>query len=215
MRRRRLLSHLAQFSSFSKQGELLCTQGLTYLLENPDARAAFWAYISKLAGRTVESDLTWRAEMGQQDRGRPDLEACTADGKLVAKIEAKLGAALGEGQLASYLADLQKRTGGLLLVLVPRHRIKEMITSVPSACHPFALNGNSPWQPVDTFDLSVAVICWEEILEAMGTDCSEPFSDDLAQFHAMYRVLIGYDIEPITSDAELLSWREKGLRQPR
>ena len=51
MRRQRLLSHLAQFSSFSKQGELLCTQGLTYLLENPDARAAF--------GAPPEKDRGW------------------------------------------------------------------------------------------------------------------------------------------------------------
>ena len=60
MRKRRLLSHLAQFGSFSKQGELLCTQGLTYLLENQDARAAFGAYLSKLMGRTFGPD-PWRA----------------------------------------------------------------------------------------------------------------------------------------------------------
>ena len=168
------------------------------------------AYISRLTGRTVESGLTWRAEVRQRDHGRPDLEACTVDGKPVAKIEGKLGAALGEGQLTSYLDDLKERSGsGLLLVLVPRHRTEEMTTSVPSACRPFALNGNGPWQPVDASDLSVAVICWEEILEAMGTVCSEPFGGDLAQFQAMYRVLIGDDIEPITSDAEVLAWREK------
>jgi hypothetical protein len=38
---------------------------------------------------------------------------------------------------------------------------------------------------------------------------SEPFSGDFAQFQAMYRVLKGYDIEPPTSDAEVLAWREK------
>jgi len=210
MRRRRLLSHLAQFGSFSKQGELLCTQGLTYLLEDPDARAAFGAYISRLTGRKVGADVTWRAEMGQKDHGRPDLEVCTADGKPVAKIEGKLGAALGEGQLASYLLDLKNRSGsGLLLVLVPHHRIEEMTTLMPSACHPFVLNGNGPWQPVDAPDLSVAVICWEDVFEAMDTVCSEPFTSDLAQLKAMYRVLIGYDIAPITSDAEILAWREK------
>jgi hypothetical protein len=48
--------------------------------------------------RTLGPDLTWRAEVGQQDRGRTDVEACAADGKPVVKIEAKLGAALGEGR---------------------------------------------------------------------------------------------------------------------
>src|SRR5665811_2375746 len=83
------------------------------------------------------------------------------------------------------------------------------LASVPNSCHPFVVNGDGPWQPIDASGLSVAVICWEEILEVMGTVCSEPFTGDLAQFQAMYRVLIGYDIEPITSEAEVLAWREK------
>ena len=210
MRVRRLLSHLAQFASFSNQGELLCTQGLAYLLENPEAGAAFGVCISKRAGRTVGSDLTWRAEVRHKDGRRPDLEAYTADGKLAAMIEAKLDAALGEGQLRSYVADLTNRcVGGLLLVLVPRYRDEEMTTSVPSACRPSALNGDGPWQLGDTSDCSVAVIYWEEVLEALGSVRSEPFADDLAQFQTMYRVLIGDDIEPFTSDAELRAWRER------
>jgi len=34
---RTLLGHLAQFASFHSQGELLCTQGLAYLLEGTTA----------------------------------------------------------------------------------------------------------------------------------------------------------------------------------
>ena len=187
MRVRRLLSHLAQFASFSNQGELLCTQGLAYLLENPEVGAAFGVCISKRAGKPVGSDLTWRAEVRHKDGRRPDLEAYAADGKLVAMIEAKLGAALGEVQLGSYVADLTNRcVGVLLLVLVPRHRDEEMTTEVPRACSPFALNGDGPWQLGDTSDGSVAVIYWEEVLEALGTVCSEPFAGDLAQFQTMY-----------------------------
>jgi hypothetical protein len=33
-----LLGHLAQFASFSTQGEVLCTQGLAYLLQDPQAK---------------------------------------------------------------------------------------------------------------------------------------------------------------------------------
>ena len=127
MQVRRLLSHLAQFSSFSNQGELLCTQGLAYLLENAGAGAAFGDCISKRAGRTVELDLTWRAEVRHQDGSRPDLEAYTADGRPVAMIEAKLGAPLGEHQLRRY-ADLflERSSSGLLLVLVPSCRVEEV-----------------------------------------------------------------------------------------
>lgn len=203
---RRLMSHLAQFSSISKQGEFLCTQGLAYLLQNPDARGRFADHISKLVHRTVSSDLNWRTEVRQQDGGRCDLQA-SADGSPLIKIEAKLDAPFGKGQLSSYVADLQKWPGnGLLLVLVPRRRAEETIASMSNT---FALTGSGPWQLRDPRDCLVAVIYWEEVLESLGVVGSEPFSSDLAQFHAMYRVLNGYDIEPITSDSELLKWREK------
>jgi hypothetical protein len=201
------MTHLAQFSSLSKQGELLCTQGLAYLLQTPDACAAVGTLISKRVGKTLAPDLTWHAEPPQQDGGRPDLEARTADGKPVAKIEAKLGAALSDGQVRSYVTDLQNHCdGGLLLILVPRHRVGEITASVSKA---FALNGDSPWVLSDISHCVVAVIDWEEVLDVLDSVRCEPYSGDLAQFKAMYRVLKGYDIEPITSDAELLRWREK------
>jgi hypothetical protein len=180
---RTLMGHLAQFSSFSKQGELLCTHGLAYLLQNPDACRAFCRLSSERVGSAIGPDLRWRAEVRQQDRGRPDLEGCTADGKAVVKIEAKLGAAFGEDQLSSYLADFQRRhDSGVLLVLVPRHRAAEIIESVSSA---FALTGDGPWRLGETPDCSIAVIYWKEVLEALGSVRSERFESDLAQFRAM------------------------------
>jgi hypothetical protein len=135
------MTHLAQFSSMFKQGELLCTQGLAYLLENQAARTASGAYISNEADKSVGSDLIWHAEVRQKDGGRCDLEACAADGSVV-KIEAKLGAPFGEGQLALYIADIQRRCdNGLLLVLVPRHRADEITKSVLST---LALTENGP-----------------------------------------------------------------------
>jgi len=204
---RLLMSHLAQFSSLSKQGELLCTQGLAYLLQNPDARKSFGDHISKAVGRTIDADLTWRAEARQKDGARPDLEGCTADGKLVVKIEAKLGAAFGEGQRSSYLGDLQERSDrGMLLVLVPQYRVAAMKASVPCVS---ALTEDGPWQLGTTPDFSTAVIDWEGVLVTLRDVRSEPFRSDLAQFEAMYRVLEGHDIEPLRSVSELLAWRER------
>jgi hypothetical protein len=203
---RRLLTHLAQFSSFFKQGEVLCTQGLAYLLKNSAARAEFGAYISKHACRTLGSNLAWKAEVRQEDGGRCDLEACAANGSVI-KIEAKLGAPFGEGQLGAYAANIQKRCdGGLLLVLVPRHRTEEIIASVSST---FALTGNGPWRLGGPPGCSVAVIYWEDVLDVLRPVGSEPFHSDLDQFEAMYRVLKGRDIEPPTNDSELLAWRDK------
>jgi hypothetical protein len=174
---RRLLTHLAQFSSFFKQGEVLCTQGLTYLPENAAARAEFGAYISKQTCRKLGSNLTWKAEVRQEDGGRCDLEACAADGSVI-KIEAKLGAPFGGGQLGFYAADIQKRCdGGLLLVLVPRHRAEEIIASVSST---FALTGKGPWRLGGPSGCSVAVIYWEDVLDTLRAVGSEPFLSDLA-----------------------------------
>jgi hypothetical protein len=94
----------------------------------------------------------------------------------------------------------------MLLVLVPLHRAAEITELVSST---FAFGGDGPWRLDDTSDCLVAVIAWEELLDALGNVCSEPFSGDLAQFKAMYRVLKGYDIEPPTSDSDLLTWRQK------
>lgn len=204
---RRLMSHLAQFSSIFKQGELLCTQGLAYLFQNPDARRTFAEHISEQVGRSAGSNLTWRAEVRQQDSGRCDLEA-SIEGNPAIKIEAKLGAAFGEGQLRSYADDLRGRCKGegLLLVLVPLHRADEITAMVSNT---FGFTGEGPWRLDEMSDCLVAVIYWEELLDALGTIRSEPFSGDLAQFQAMYRVLKGYDIEPPTSNSELLAWRQK------
>jgi hypothetical protein len=118
-------------------------------------------------------------------------------------IRPDIAARLGEGQLGSYAADLQKcPDGGLLLVLVPRHREAEIKASVSKE---FASSGEGPWQMGDAFGCSTGVIYWEDVVGALNTIRSEPFTGDLAQFQAMYRVLIGQDIEPVTSDAEMLA----------
>jgi len=46
----RLLGHLAEFRSLFRQGELLCTQGLAYLLQNSEAQATFTAWLCLRTG---------------------------------------------------------------------------------------------------------------------------------------------------------------------
>ncbi len=55
----KLLGHLAQFASFSMQGEVLCTQGLAYLLQDPDAGSALKARIEAITGAKIDNRLTW------------------------------------------------------------------------------------------------------------------------------------------------------------
>lgn len=204
---RTLLGHLAQFSSFSKQGELLCTQGLAYLLQRADARSAFAAWLSSQVGVNVSADLVWRAEVRQADGGRPDLEAGTGAGKPVIKIEAKLDADFNADQFTSYASDLRRLgQGGMLFVLVPRHRAREANDAVAGALR---LSGPAPWRLTDGSNIAVAVVHWDEGIEALSEIEDKSFQSELTQFRSMYRVLNGHDIEPLASRDELVEWRNR------
>ena len=204
----RLLGHLAQFGSFSQQGEFLCTQGLAYLLRDPEGERVFTNWLSSVTGNSLSSSLTWQAESYQEDGGRPDLEGMNAEGQPTVKIEAKLGAPFGEGQLESYIAALRAGgQGGALLILVPKSRLEEATEYV---CARFGVTGVRPWRiPSKAVEISCSIITWDEVLEALSTVVSARFQDDLGQFYAMYRVFINDDMEPLTKIEQVLAWREK------
>lgn len=202
----RLLGHLAQFSSFFRQGELLCTQGLSYLLK--DRERAFLEAVATATGHHVKPGLEWRAESRQTDGGRPDLEGRDADHIPRLKVEAKLGAPFGRGQLDSYVRALSASGhGGTLLVLVPEKRLREIAAGIIQS---FQLQGPGPWLVTrEAIGIPCAVMSWEDLFEALSVVQSEYFRHDLAQLIAMYRVFNGDDMEPITTDEQVLSWRER------
>ena len=199
-----LIGHLAQFSTFAKQGELLCTQSLAYLLRNAEATEAFTAHFLKPAGICFSGNLSWKAEARQADLDRPDLEATTSDKRPVAKIEAKLCAALSEGQLVSYVSDLQKRAnGGLLLLLVPSYRLSE---ATELATKTFALSGDGPqWRIGSHPGCVVTVASWEEIRDILAKNSSPNYGSDFEQFRDLYGALNGDYYEPPPSG----EWRER------
>jgi hypothetical protein len=204
-----LLGYLARFSSFSTQSEVLCTQGLAYLLQtHEDARSALADEVEALTGVSIGDSITWLAEALQEDGGRPDLEARTAD-KIpipVVKIEAKLGAELFAGQLQSYEADLRKRNSGetALLVLVPKSRIAEAARVTAAA---FGLPGAGPWPVTDGQRSGIAVISWDELFAAIRSGNEKRFHYELEQLQAMYRELSSDFIAPLASDDDLRQWR--------
>jgi hypothetical protein len=204
----RLLGHLAQFVSFSQQGELLCTQGLAYLLRDTEGERVFTGLISEATCHELSPGLSWQAECRQDDQGRPDLEGRNAEGQSVVKIEAKLGAPFGQGQLESYVSALcAGGQSGTLLIVVPKTRLEEITGHV--SAH-FGIAGAGPWRIIrEAVDIPCSVITWEDLLEALSKVASERFRDDLTQFRAMYRVLNGDDMEPLTDVEEILAWRDR------
>ena len=205
-----LLGYLAKFGSFSKQSEVLCTQGLAYLLQtHEDARSAMIHEVKVRAGIELSESLKWISEKEQEDGARPDLEAITADDVPVVKIEAKLGAELTTNQLQSYVNDLLQRNSGkgALLVLVPEGRIEEAAKVTAAA---FDLAGSGPWPATDGHRTGMAVISWDELFDTLKTGKDERFRYELEQLQAMCRVLSGSFIAPLASDEDL---RELGERE--
>ncbi len=204
----KLLGHLAQFGSFSKQGELLCTQGLSYLLKDAGGDAALRAVIESLTRTTLPERLEWIAEAVQVDRGRPDLEGCAPGGIPKVKVEGKLGAVLSPEQFRSYASDLHRRSpgGGVIIALVPNARIREASAVIVEA---FLVSGASPWRPGDHPGVAVAVVSWDDVFAALKQTGSDRFREEVEQLEAMYRVLSGFHIEPLATVEALLQWRER------
>jgi len=203
-----LLGHLAQWGGFSFQGEVLCTQGLCYLLkEYEEAGSALAAEIEVRSGIEIGKSLSWRSEAFDPSfKDRPDLEASGADGTPVIEIEAKLGASFGQGQLESYIKRFAVDRPSVLVVLVPRPRVKEAVELVTRTFEAF---GPGPCQPAKYPHARVIVVSWDEVLAKLRQSSSPRLVLELEQFDAMYRVLSGYDIRPLAGREELLRWGER------
>jgi len=205
-----LLGYLARFGSFSTQSEVLCTQGLAYLLrEHADARSALAGMVEARTGIGIDDSITWLAEALQEDGARPDLEARTTDKVPMVKIEAKLGAELGANQLRSYEADLRTRNGGeaALLALVPHKRTADVAQVIVDA---FDLSEYPPWRVANgrsSGGVTIAIISWDELFVALKSGKAERYHYELEQLQAMYHELSSDFIAPLANEEDLHQWR--------
>ena len=201
-----LLGHLSQFSTLQSQGEVLCTQGLGFLLQNPETSEAFAQAIGQRAGRSLPAIDKWKAEAYQiEDSGRPDLEACAPDGSPVIKVEAKLGAELGGAQLHSYATDLERRSGGgILVVLVPVHRMREAAATIAEA---FGTTGEAPWCPECHPGITVITISWEDLFKDLAS--SDSSQDPVTGLQELYEAITCYTLKPLAGQEDLLRWKER------
>ena len=212
MTRPTILGYLAQFGSFSKQSEVLCTQGLAYLLRtHKEARSALADKVKACTGVAIGNGLTWLAEAVQEDGGRPDLEARTATKVPMVKIEAKVGAELLPDQLRSYEADLRKRNpaDGVLLLLVPRWQkasVRQVIVDT------FDLPDDEPWRVTKgrpSGSVVLAITTWDELFDTLQAGAEQCFCHELEQLQAMYHVLSGDFIAPLASKKDLEEWESR------
>lgn len=196
-----MAGHLAQTGYLTRHGEVLCTVGLTYLLDDPITRSAFHDLLqNKAPNCPLPSTLNWIAEARQPDSGRPDIEGRTADEVPVVKIEAKITAPLDPQQLASYAAALMGPDGGggprLLVILVPEARRHEATTLIGPL-------DAAPPHPV------TAVVTWDEALDALAVTNDLNVAADVVQLRGMCTTLGALDIAPFDDTDLGHAWQHR------
>ena len=193
---RTLLGHLATLHSLASQGELLCTQGLTFLVNQSKANDAFRSLLEGASGVQLPPKLVWRAEERQADKGRPDMEARARDARWV-KVEAKLGARLDGTQLSSFARDLADPERQFVLLLVPDKRRQEVGQSAQT--WPSAQLSECKWRLADGGGL-VVVMTWEQVFERLLNAGRSPNGGDLHQLIGLYQALNDVYVAPFAPE---------------
>ncbi len=205
---RRLLGHLAQASSLYSQGEYLCTQALTYLLDHKEASEVFLSQLSIRLGTRLNHQVQWTSEPTQSDGARPDIQGDSRATGQIIKIEAKLEAPFGDGQLKSYLDDLTMRAAcGVLVIIVPNYRRLVVERAVRNTALQF--EGSGPWKLKRSPHILIEDISWEEVLAWLSQVDHRALQNDIEQFHALYQSLVHGEFQPFDSTGAISRWREQ------
>lgn len=211
--RQPLLGRIAELGWFTANGEVAATRALAMMLTEPGLLSALQTRLGELTGIDLGDVEAIRAESIQEDGGRPDLEGLDGDGRPVLMVEAKFTAALGKGQIRSYLRTQMKRLDGarrgVLVVLVPDVRRDYARQVVEEVLAERVAEDHAPY-PSET-----TVVTWDEWLSwwedaTAGTDSGpDSVAADLVQLRALCLTLGGLVIPPLGAAATGAGWFEK------
>jgi hypothetical protein len=160
-----LLAHLAQ--RLGRGSEDLATEALAYILRNPQAADGMYKHAQRFCGE-LPPVMRYRTQEWSDDQAIPDLVGVGVDGATPLIVEVKFHAALTSNQPVVYLQRLLPlNRPGLLLFLVPTHRVDSVWASILSRCRDADLalevDGRMPIGRLG--DVSVAVTRWNDLLE--------------------------------------------------
>lgn len=174
--------------------EVITTDALRLLLDDPPSRAAFLDLVGDAVGVDLSMVRSFERERGIEGGWRLDLEGLDAEGRPRLIVEAKIGHLITLDQMRTYLAHQQQALGGergVLMLLVPATRVSE---------GRMVLDTLEPDLPQT---IRTVVLSWEECLqtmaEALDTAGSGPVSPaaDVAQLQAVCRVLSGWVVPAV------------------
>jgi len=188
-------------------GEPAATKCLALLLQSETRlHAATTNWLSELTGVDLGSVHYFEPEIVQEDLGRPDLSGLDSLGRPVLIVEAKFGAELTDGQLASYLQNQQVKLQGergAMVVLVPEARSEYAQGVVDTLLH-----------SIPAPSISAVVTTWDAWLDhwdaVVSQDAAEDFDlrSDLNQLRGLVHTmdgLLGLPFAP-NSDAAWRQW---------
>jgi hypothetical protein len=190
------------------------------LLDEPLLREATLQLLTQHCEIDLRNVTHFQAEPVHEDSGRPDLEGLTDDGLPLVMVEAKFGALLTPGQLRSYFDDQARRLAvvttntesglrGVVVVLVPPHRLREADHAYADLTHQRSEQGLAPYPS------SVAILDWDRWLgsweEAVAHLPAAPDSvaADLVQLRELCLTLGGLHMRPLGDAASGPQWRDR------
>lgn len=126
-----LFGHIAL--KFTSEAENLATESLFYLLSNSKpANNAFFRFINDI--NNVNSDLTFRTQVYDEDESIPDLVGFDNENDQICIIESKFWAGLTHNQPITYIKRFNSSKPSIILFLVPAKRIDSIWSELTSRC---------------------------------------------------------------------------------
>jgi hypothetical protein len=114
-----LFGYMAQ--RFGSSAENLATESLLYVLRRSlTAKRAFFRYLEQTGCTPLPDSLRLASQsMDKEDKSIPDLVGLDAQNKSILICESKFWAGLTNNQPVTYLEQLERASGSLLLILGP------------------------------------------------------------------------------------------------
>lgn len=119
-----LLAHLSL--RLAKQHELIATEGLTYVVQNSDSCRRALERLARSFGCNIPTIDYYESEVSGDNGERPDIIGFSIERQETLIIEGKFETGLTGNQPGNYLKRLPRSAPGLLMFVVPEHRIRNL-----------------------------------------------------------------------------------------
>lgn len=186
--------------------EDVATNGLAYILNaNRKVASKFKEFVERSADIKLPPFAMFETQVAQQDTGRPDIVASTAEGRQLLFIENKFWAGLTENQPVSYLKRLKKNrseidAAALVFVCPERstHMYRDELLRRIKSDSELSLMNTSVDEPFQEprfeykidMQLALIIVPWSRLLELLSIAAADAEDRGLVEDVAQLKSLI-------------------------